>query len=325
MSQTELSRYEQSLLELTSSSDALVVLTAENRVHIKNLPDVLGPRFIDVGICEQTLVGAAAGLALRGRRPFVHALAAFLTMRAFEFVRTDIGLANLPVTLVGFVPGILSEANGPTHQAIEDIALMRLVPNMQIVCPANVDELVDCIPAIYRSRRPCYLRFNDRQPAYASHQPFVLGEAEVRGSGNDVALLTYGAMVAEAEKARVILEKQGIGLRLVNLRSLVPLDEDTVLETVCATRLTVVLQDHVCESGLYDIVLGLLSRFQLDVDILPLGFARRGFIPTAMDLALDHEGLSGEKIAIVIKQEFMRSRRSFGSLDNHRQTRINNA
>ncbi|MBN1654470.1 MAG: hypothetical protein JXA30_11930, partial [Deltaproteobacteria bacterium] len=296
--------YHEVLIDLASANEALVVMTAENRIHLGELPEILGPRFIDLGICEQTLVGAAAGLALRGRRPFVHALAAFLTMRAFEFIRTDIGLANLPVTLVGFVPGILSEANGPTHQAIEDIALMRLVPNMQIVCPANIEELALCIPAVFATRRPCYLRFNETQAAYPAGKPFVLGRAEVRGDGDDVALLSYGVMVAEAEKARVILKNQGIGVRLVNLRSLVPIDQEALLEAMCATRFTVTLQDHAGESGLFEIVLSLISRFQLDINVLPLGFGKRGFIPAAMDLALEHEGLSAERIANAIRQEF---------------------
>src|SRR5262249_42991269 len=118
MSATLAATYEQSLLALAAQREDVVVMTAENRAHVRNLPAALGPRFVDVGICEQTLVGAAAGLALRGRTPVVHALASFLTQRAFEFIRTDVGVAQLPVKLVGFVPGLLSEANGPTHQAI---------------------------------------------------------------------------------------------------------------------------------------------------------------------------------------------------------------
>ncbi|HWX43506.1 MAG TPA: hypothetical protein VN345_20360 [Blastocatellia bacterium] len=105
--------YEEEIAYLASLNDDLIVLTAENRASIRNLPLVLGKRFIDVGICEQTLVGTAAGLALRGRTPIAHALAAFLILRAFEFVRTDVGIAGLPVKLVGGAPGFLSEANGP--------------------------------------------------------------------------------------------------------------------------------------------------------------------------------------------------------------------
>lgn len=126
--------YEQALVALAAERDDVVVMTAENRAHVRGLPEALGPRFVDVGICEQTMVGAAAGLALRGRTPIVHALATFLTLRAFEFIRTDVGIPGLPVKLVGFVPGLLSEANGPTHQAIDDVAVMRAIPGVQVFC-----------------------------------------------------------------------------------------------------------------------------------------------------------------------------------------------
>src|SRR5262245_62036912 len=123
-------------------------MTAENRAAIRSLPDRLGPRFIDVGIAEQTLAGAAAGLALRGRVPIVHALAAFLTMRAFEFIRTDVGIAQLPVKFIGACAGFLSEANGPTHQALEDLALMRGIPGMNVCCPADQSEMLDALAII---------------------------------------------------------------------------------------------------------------------------------------------------------------------------------
>src|SRR5262245_13462283 len=114
-------KYADALYDLARADERIVVMTAENRAPIRSLPSLLGERFIDTGITEQTMVGMAAGLALRGRIPVIHALAAFLTMRAFEFIRTDVGIANLPVKIVGTVPGVLSEANGPTHQALEDI------------------------------------------------------------------------------------------------------------------------------------------------------------------------------------------------------------
>src|SRR5258708_1796691 len=119
--------YEDLLIEALLRDERFVVLTAENRALIRNIPHhtTFKNRFIDTGITEQTMVGVAAGLALRGRVPIVHALAAFLTMRAFEFIRTDVGIAQLPVKLTGFIPGLLSDGNGPTHQAIEDIAMMR--------------------------------------------------------------------------------------------------------------------------------------------------------------------------------------------------------
>ena len=117
--------YEELLVQTALADERFVVMTAENRALVRSAPRLLGKRFVDTGITEQTMIGMAAGLALRGRIPVVHALAPFLTMRAFEFIRTDVGIAHLPVKLSGYIPGFLSDGNGPTHQAIEDVALMR--------------------------------------------------------------------------------------------------------------------------------------------------------------------------------------------------------
>src|SRR5215475_6827937 len=140
--------YEALLLDLARADERIVVMTAENRAPIRSVPSQLGDRFVDTGITEQTMIGMAAGLALRGRIPVVHALASFLTMRAFEFIRTDAGIPNLPVKLSSFIPGFLSDANGPTHQAIEDIALMRGIPNMTVFAPADEQDLVGMLPQI---------------------------------------------------------------------------------------------------------------------------------------------------------------------------------
>src|SRR5499433_3849988 len=164
--------YEERLLEIAEGNPDVVVMTAENRAAIRNLPPRLGPRFIDVGIAEQTLVGSAAGLALRGRVPVAHALAAFLTMRAFEFIRTDVGIAQLPVKLVGAVAGFLSEANGPTHQALEDVSLMRGIPGMNVCCPADEDEMVDALGTIVEDGAPWYMRYNAHKPIFRHRTPF---------------------------------------------------------------------------------------------------------------------------------------------------------
>src|SRR5262245_32449657 len=151
--------YQTLLADLALNDERLVVLTAENRAAIRGLPDLLGARFLDTGITEQTMVGMAAGLALRVRIPVVHAPATFLTLRAFEFIRTDVGIGRLPVKLVGYVPGILSEANGPTHQALEDVALMRGIPGMGVFSPADLEDLLLGLPAVLAHPDPFYIRY----------------------------------------------------------------------------------------------------------------------------------------------------------------------
>jgi len=288
--------YETTLCKLAEEDDRVIVLTAENRAAIRSLPSELGARFVDVGICEQTMIGMAAGLALRGRVPVVHALAAFLTMRAFEFIRTDVGIGRLPVKLVGGVPGFLSEANGPTHQAIEDVALMRGIPGMQVVCPADEEELLLALPKVLASPQPCYVRYN-AQKAIVSHAPFHFGVAEPITDGEDVAILTYGFLLNEAVRAVDILQGKGLSVRLVNLRSLKPIDETMIVDAATSTGLVVTLEDHLVTGALYSITSEILVRRGIRSVVVPLALEDRWFRPGLLDDVLDHEGFSAEKVA----------------------------
>lgn len=289
--------YEQALGALAAAREDIVVMTAENRAAIRGLPAVLGPRFVDVGVCEQTMVGAAAGLALRGRTPVVHALAAFLTMRAFEFVRTDVGIGRLPVKLVGYIPGVLSEANGPTHQALEDVALMRGIPGMQVFCPADETELVEALPALCADRAPCYIRYNAAPPVSPHASGFAPGRAEVLGEEGAVTILTYGFLVREALKAQARLRAEGIVARILNLRMLKPIDETAILESARASELVVTLEDHFLVGGLHSIVAELFVRRGLLRPLLPIAFEERWFKPALLEDVLEFEGFEGGAIA----------------------------
>lgn len=293
--------YEDVLGTMAQQDDRFVVMTAENRAAIRNLPSLLGARFIDVGICEQTMIGAAAGLALRGRIPVVHALAAFLTMRAFEFIRTDVGIARLPVKLVGGVPGLLSEANGPTHQAIEDISLMRGIPGMQVVCPADAEELAAAMPAILQSPNPCYVRHTALPARVVHHEPFELGRAERLTEGNDVAILTYGTLVTQAVEAAKLLERSGVGTRVVNLRSLVPIDTAAIDDARRDCKLLVTLEDHFITGGLFSIIAERLLRQGQTARVLPIALEARWFTPALLNDVLEVEGLTGVAIAARIE------------------------
>jgi len=306
--------YQDVLSRLAREDDRVVVLTAENRAAIRALPGALGPRFLDVGICEQTMVGMAAGLALRGRIPVVHALAAFLTMRAFEFIRTDVGIARLPVKLIGGVPGFLSEANGPTHQAIEDIALMRGIPHMQIVCPADEEELLSALPKIVGSPRPCYVRYNASKAA-VHHSPFEFGVAEAISDGEDIAILTYGFLVNEAVRSLDILQAKGISVRLLNLRSLKPIDEEAILDAATSTGLVVTLEDHFVTGALYSITTEILVRRGVRCGVFPLALEERWFRPALLHDVLACEGFTAEKIAEKVIDLVHRRRQVMGGFE----------
>ncbi|AMR31072.1 transketolase [Mucilaginibacter sp. PAMC 26640] len=287
--------YEELLTAIASANEQVVVMTAENRALVRNLPGILGNRFIDTGITEQTLVGAAAGLALRGRIPVVHALASFLTMRAFEFVRTDAGIPNLPLKLSGFIPGFLSDANGPTHQAIEDVALMRGIPNMTVFAPADEDDLVKMLPYIWQSASPAYTRINTRKTDYI-HAEFALGKAEVISEGSDVTILTYGLLFEQALIAREILLAEGMSVGLVNMRSLKPVDGSAILKA-SQSDLVVTLEDHFITGGLYTIVAEVLLKHQKTANVLAIALNERWFRPALLPAVLEYEGFTGKQIA----------------------------
>ncbi len=280
--------YEQFLLEYIPNNPEFIVLTAENRAAIRNLPNVLTKNFVDTGITEQSLVGISAGLALRGRKPIAHALAAFLTMRAFEFIRTDLGYGNLPVKIVGSFAGFLSEANGPTHQAIEDIGLMRMIPNMQVFAPADEEDMIKMLPKILKTNSPAYIRYNNL-PSTINHTDFEIGIAEIIGNGNDVSILTYGTLFSETLKVKEYLENQDINCTIVNFRTLKPIDKDIILELARQSKLLVTIEDHFINSGLYSIVCNYLFEHKFVVDVLPIGLNERWFKPLMLQDILEYE------------------------------------
>lgn len=290
--------YEEYLKDLALADETYVVVTAENRALIRNLPAVLGSRFIDTGITEQSMIGTSAGLALRGRKPIVHALASFLTMRAFEFIRTDVGISGLPVKLTSFVPGFLSDGNGPTHQAIEDISLMRGIPGMQVFAPADNEDMILMLESIWKNNSPVYLRANTRAAVY-KHAPFEIGKAEVISEGNDVTLMVYGMLLEETLKTKTHLEAHGLKVGLANMRSLSPIDEKYILNTSKNSKLIVTIEDHFLTGGLYSILAEIFLKHKTTSDVLPIAL-KTWYKPGLLSEVLEYEGFTGEKMAAKI-------------------------
>ncbi len=290
--------YEELLLQTAQDDERIVVMTAENRALVRNMPRNLGARFIDTGITEQTMVGMAAGLALRGRIPVIHALTPFLTMRAFEFIRTDVGIANLPVKLSGFIPGFLSDGNGPTHQSIEDISIMRGIPNMEVYCPADEDDLLQMLPHIWQTPTPAYVRINHKKGSY-THAPYEPGKAEVISEGQSITFLVHGFLLDNVLAATNILNEEGnttgVTAGVINMRSLKPVDEDAIVNAAKNSEVIVVVEDHLRTGGLYSIVAETLLKHRLTAPVLPLSL-NTWFKPGLLSEVLEHEGFTPEKI-----------------------------
>ncbi len=296
--------YEEILISIAEKNKNVIIITAENRAAIRNLPSKLQNQFVDVGISEQTMIGMAAGLALRGRIPVVHALSTFLTMRAFEFIRTDAGIGNLPVKLIGAVAGFLSEANGPTHQAIEDISLMRGIPPMQVFAPSDEDDLVIMLPEIINSPNPSYVRYTNLKADVEHNKDFKIGKAEAIAEGEDITILTYGTLFKEALAAAEILRSKDKSVGIINLRSLKPIDHETI-ENICTkSNLIVTLEDHFITGGFFSILSELLVLKRINSRVFPIALNNKWFKPALLQDVLEYEGFTGEAIAEkIIKHE----------------------
>ena len=293
--------YEEFLLDLLQKDERFVILTSENRSSMRSLPDVVKERFIDTGIAEQTMLGMSAGLALRGRIPIVHALATFLTMRAFEFIRSDIGIGNLPVKLVGAVAGFFSEANGPTHQAIEDVAIMRGIPGVNVFCPSDEEDMILGMEKIFPTDSPFYIRYNNLKPLI-KHSEFEIGKAEVISEG-DITIMTYGLLFKEALAAAEILRAEGKSVGVINIRTLKPIDIKTITKYCRKSGLVVTLEDHFLTGGLYSILCEAMVNENISCKVLPIGL-HTWFKPVLLNDVLEHEGFTGKAIAERIAMEY---------------------
>ena len=295
--------YSDVVINLIKNDDRYLIMTSENRAAFRNLPPLIPNNFIDVGIAEQTLIGMAAGLALRGRTPIVHALATFLTMRAFEFIRTDVGIADLPVKIVGAVAGFLSDGNGPTHQSVEDVSIMRGIPNVNVFCPADDDDMVKGIQKIFPDPSPFYIRYNAAKPLI-EHSEFEIGKAEIIGTGKDVAILVYGFLFNEAFRAKEILESKGLSVRLINIRTPKPIDEAAILKAADECKLLVTIEDHFITGGLYTILAEVLLKNKKTADVLPFALMNKWFKPGLLNDVIEHEGFTAQQIAKKILRSF---------------------
>lgn len=290
--------YENLLAQKAAENNDLIIMTAENRASIRNLSQKLKKQFVDVGIAEMTLVGSAAGLALRNRKPIVHALAMFLTGRAYEFIRTDVAYPNLPVKLVGSFPGLFSTGNGPTHQAIEDVGLMSNIPNMNVFCPADLEDMIIGLPKIIDSNEPFYIRYNDYVSTIKHSESFEIGKAELIMDGQNVTIFTYGILLKEAVEAAKRMAKSGLSVRVVNLRTVKPIDENLVFESALKTQYIVTLEDHWISSGLYSIITQLFNKYRIYKPVLPIGLENNWFRPAGdLDEIIKYEGLDEKSIA----------------------------
>ena len=267
---------------------------------MRNIPEKLNQNFIDVGISEQNLIGIGAGLAKLGFLPIMHGMSAFLTMRAFEFIRRDLGYPSLPSVLVGTFNGLSATANGtangPTHQAIEDIALMRLVPNMTVIAPSDLTETLEVLDNISKLDGPLYIRDSNSESMSINRDPFVWGKNECIVKGDNVAILSYGTMLDICLNVSAKLSEKSFSHAVYNMRFLKPIDKDVLSQIFKNFEKIFVVEDHISIGALGSIVKEFAWENNKDNKIFFINLRESFFRPGNFEDAIQNTELASGKI-----------------------------
>ena len=243
-----------------AASDPRVVLVSQDFGPIRGFTDRFPERHLDVGISEENLIGVAAGLAHAGKLPFVLGMAPFVSMRGFEQIRDDCAYNRNPVKLIAPFAGLEAGPWGATHHAIEDIALLRTVPGLTILSPADPAESHRAIRAAATIDGPVYVRLGFLKPIEGYDAPFVPGEIVTLRDGGDVALLATGSCVATALAAHAALAAEGIAARVLNVHTLKPLDRAAVERAAREVGKLVTVEEHFIDGGLGGAVAEILAE-----------------------------------------------------------------
>ncbi|MDR3593329.1 transketolase family protein [Clostridium sp.] len=247
--------YGKTLVKLSGLNKNVVVLDADLSKSTKtaDFKAVSPERFINVGIAESNMMGIAAGLSTCGKIPFASTFAMFAAGRAFEQIRNSICYPNLNVKICATHAGLTVGEDGATHQSIEDISLMRSIPNMTVINPADAVETEAAILAVAEYNGPCYVRLgrlavdtiNDAQS-----YKFEIGKGVTLSDGSDVTIVATGMMVQLALEAKDILSKEGISARVINIHTIKPIDKDLLIKAAKETKVIVTAEEHSVIGGL---------------------------------------------------------------------------
>lgn len=269
-----------SLIELMNHRNDLVVLSSDmsTPAGLDKFKVAFPDHFMNMGIAEQNMIGTAAGLADEGYKPVCVAQACFITMRCFEQVRQYCGYMQIPMVIVGIGSGISLQYMGNTHYAIEDLALMRIIPGMEVIAPCDSYEAVKSFEYAVNSKHPVYIRLfgGTAIPAVFNNEvAFECGKAIKMREGSDVQIIAIGSMVGNAIKVAEELASDGVSASVADMHTIKPLDERAI---EMEKKLIVTIEEHNVIGGLGSVVADALSRYATHPKLLTLGIDDR-FLP----------------------------------------------
>lgn len=290
----------QAALELPEIDDRVVVLTSDLCVFsgLERFKGKFPDRLYNVGIAEQNMVGVAAGFAREGFIPFATTYAAFASMRCADQVKVNMGYMGLPIKLVGLTAGFAVGALGATHMSLEDVSVMRAMPNVTVLSPADCTAAVKAVVAAATCPGPVYLRLSGPMPnpiVYKGECPFEVGKANVLRDGTDVTVIATGSMVYQALRAAELLEGDGVSAEIVDMHTIQPLDEN-VISRASGRKLVVTVEEHSVVGGLGSAVAEQLARLPRHPRLVRVG--HEGRYPLAGSYAdlIRQDGLDAEGI-----------------------------
>ena len=267
--------YGKALAALANTNENVVVLDADLSKSTKtaDFKAVAPERFFNMGIAEGNMMGVAAGLSTCGKVPFVSTFAMFAAGRAFEQIRNSICYPKLNVKVCATHAGLTVGEDGASHQAIEDISLMRSVPNMVVINPADDIETEAAIKAVAEMEGPCYVRLGRMAVSRVNDETnynFIIGKGITLAEGNDVAIIATGIMVEAALEAKEELAKEGINARVINIHTIKPIDEELIIKAAKETGVIVTAEEHSIIGGLGSAVAEVVSE-KCPVPVLRVG------------------------------------------------------
>lgn len=287
------------LLEAGKRDEQVVAACADltGSTNMNMFAEAFPDRFVQIGVAEQNLVTVASGMAAMGKIPFVSSYAAFSPGRNWEQIRTTICLNDRPVKIIGSHAGVSVGPDGATHQMLEDVALMRSLPNMVVIAPGDSVEAAKATLAMAADKRPTYMRLaREETPIITTPDtPFEIGKAYVFEPGNDVTIIATGTMTYQALVAAERLYKTGIDAEVIHCPTIKPLDTETILKSVRKTGAVVTAEEGQVIGGLGGAISELLSE-ELPVYISRIGMKDRFGESGQPDELLEHFGLTAKHI-----------------------------
>lgn len=301
-------------IELAESNPIVLMLTADLCFFsgLERFKAAFPDRIINVGIAEQNMIGVAAGLAKEGFIPFANTYASFCASRCADQVRVNMAYMGLPIKLIGLTAGYGAGILGATHVSIEDISLMRALPNITVISPADCTEIIKAMVAASETPDPTYIRLTgpmNTPIVYKDDYEFAIGKAIKLQEGEDVCIIASGSMVAQSLKTAKMLQEDGISCTVINMHTIKPLDTDIIHEANEKHKLLVTAEEHSVIGGLFSAVSEELSINGIHKPILPIGindfFAHAG----SYNYQMSESGLVPEAMRERIISKLLSSRK----------------